>query len=216
VCLSAWVQRVQVCRYRVDATKSRNRVAQSHRSPTYDTARVALQRLVADVGDRRLTRISRHEAIEWADRVPPSRVPVAVTCMNAALDEELIERNPLRALSAPSRAGPTAHREPVLVFRAKRGGQLSRPTLSGYWGKVCAAPGLNFDFYLATKHWCVHHLFCEVGPHHGPLPSRLGGAWPERSSCWPCTGTAMWVALEELDRAVGANVTPLRVASRAV
>jgi integrase len=42
-------------------------------------------------------------------------------------------------------------RDGALVFRAKRGGQLSQPTLSGYWGKVLAAAGLDFDFYLATK-----------------------------------------------------------------
>jgi hypothetical protein len=37
--------------------------------------------------------------MEWGDRVPPSRVPVAVTCPNAALEAELIERNPFRGLS---------------------------------------------------------------------------------------------------------------------
>jgi hypothetical protein len=72
------------------------RYAKRNKDSSYDTARVALQRLVADFGDRRLTSISRHEAIEWDDRVPPPRVPVAVTCMNAALDEELLERNPFR------------------------------------------------------------------------------------------------------------------------
>jgi hypothetical protein len=42
-----------------------------------------------------------------------------------------------------------------LVFPSKQGRRLSQPRLSGYWGKVLAGAGLEFDFYLATKHWAV-------------------------------------------------------------
>jgi integrase len=75
------------------------RYEREHKESRYDTARAALQRFVADFRDRRLDRISRIEAMEWAERVPPSLVPMTVTAMNAALDAELIERNSIRGLS---------------------------------------------------------------------------------------------------------------------
>jgi hypothetical protein len=62
------------------------------------------------------------------------------------------------------------------VFRSKRGMRLSQPTLSGYWTQVLARAGLDFDFYLATKHY----------------------------------GDGDVGALEEIDRAFKAKVTPLR------
>jgi hypothetical protein len=39
--------------------------------------------------------------------------------------------------------------------------------MSGYWSQVCAAAGLHFDWYSATKHRCVHHYYVELGlpPH---------------------------------------------------
>jgi integrase len=53
------------------------------------------------------------------------------------------------------------------VFRSKRGKQLSQPTMSGYWAQVLARAGLDFDFYLATKHYGVHHMKVKLGlPNH--------------------------------------------------
>jgi integrase len=75
------------------------------------------------------------------------------------------------ALTAPARdaiLGQPTRQDGQLVFRAKRGGRLSQPTLSGYWGQVLARAGLDFDFYLATKHWCVHYMHAELG-----LPPRV-------------------------------------------
>ena len=47
-----------------------------------------------------------------------------------------------------------------LVFLSKTGRMLSEPMLSGYWSQVKAAAGrLDFDFYLATKHYGVHLLY---------------------------------------------------------
>src|SRR6187455_454244 len=44
-----------------------------------------------------------------------------------------------------------------LVFRSKTGRRMSQPTMSGYWAQMLARSGLDFDFYLATKHYGVHH-----------------------------------------------------------
>jgi hypothetical protein len=61
--------------------------------------------------------------------------------------------------SLPERSG--------IVFRSKRGKPMSQPTMSGYWGKVLARAGLDFDFYLATKHYGVHHMKVKLGlPNH--------------------------------------------------
>jgi integrase len=283
------------------------RYAREHKDSSYDTARGALQRFVADFGERRLDSITRLEAIEWAEEVPPSRVPVAVTCMNAALDAELIERNPFRGLShrvkSRGRAdeAPPTHEElgllldacrvhgdyapqmrnlitfaaysgmrpgelfalewtdvdmkamridvrrrlyrgrtdlpksnrvrrialtppacdallgqpkdGVLVFRAKRGGRLSQPTLSMYWGKVLAAAGLDFDFYLATKHWCVHYMHAMLGLPPRVIAEQMGWSLAGTLKLLAVYGHGDVGALEEIDRAFGANVTPLRVAS---
>lgn len=77
---------------------------------------MALKLLLAEFGERRLSSISRHEAMQWAERVPPSRVPPTVTCMNAAVDAELIGRNPFGGLSHRSSRGradeaPPTHEE---------------------------------------------------------------------------------------------------------
>ena len=54
-----------------------------------------------------------------------------------------------------------------LVFRSKRGLRLAQPTMSGYWSQVLARARLDFDFYLATKHYGVHHMKVKLGlPNH--------------------------------------------------
>ncbi|HEX2126143.1 MAG TPA: hypothetical protein VHF45_06235 [Thermoleophilaceae bacterium] len=54
--------------------------------------------------DRPLDGITRIEAMDWAERVPPSRVPAVVTLFNAAIDAELVDRNPFRGLSHRGRS----------------------------------------------------------------------------------------------------------------
>jgi hypothetical protein len=79
----------------------------------------------------------------------------------AHLEEALFANDPDRriALTPPAlEALEMLPRRTGLVFRSKQGRRLSQPTLSGYWGKVLARAGLECDFYLATKHWAVHHL----------------------------------------------------------
>jgi integrase len=79
------------------------RYERSHKASSSDTARGALRRFVAGFGDRPLDSITRIEAIDWAERVPVGVAAVGVTCMNAAVDAELIERNPFRGLGRRGR-----------------------------------------------------------------------------------------------------------------
>ena len=45
------------------------------------------------------------------------------------------------------------------MFVGKLGNRITAPTMSGYRRPVNARAGLDFDFYLATKHLGVHELY---------------------------------------------------------
>jgi integrase len=293
------------------------RYERDHKDSSYDTARVGLGRFKADFGDRPMVSITRHETIAWAERVPPSKVPIVVTLFNVAVDEELIDRNPFRGLghrtrgradqapptveqleqlldgcaalgdyagqmralitfgaysgmrpgelmalewgdidlaanrvdvqrrlyrgrldipksnkarrialappardallSLPSRPPAGLHdaRETTdqLVFRSKDGRRLSQPTLSGYWSQVKARADLDFDFYLATKHYGVHLLY-KLGLSTRAIAAQMG--WSEKAveNLLRVYGHIDLIALEEVD-ALYEKVTPLRVISDA-
>jgi integrase len=104
-------------------------------------------------------------ALEWADiDVKAMRIHVQRRVYRGSTDLPKSNKTRLIALTPPARDALLGQpRDGVLVFRAKRGGALSQPTLSGYWGNVLASAGLDFDFYLATKHYAVHHLYAELG-----------------------------------------------------
>jgi integrase len=259
---------------------------------------------VSDFGTRPLGSITWIEAMNWAERVPVGVTGVVVTCLNAAVDAELIERNRFRglgrrgrgradqappteeelglllracdthgwyapqmrslitfaaysgmrpgeifalewsdvdlkamridvrrrlyrghldlpksnkprriALTPPARdalLGLPSRREGGLVFRSKTGKRLSQPTLSGYWGKVLARAGLDFDFYLATKHWCVHYIHAELGLAPRVIAEQMGWTLAGVLKLLAVYGHGDVGALEESDKAFQTNVTPLR------
>jgi hypothetical protein len=82
-----------------------------------------------------------------------------------------------------------------------------------YWGKVLAAAGLDFDFYLATKHWCVHYMYVTLGLPPRVIAEQMGWSLKTTLKMLEVYGHGDVGALEEIDKAFGANVTPLRVAS---
>jgi integrase len=73
-----------------------------------------------------------------------------------------------RLLSQPSRG---AH-----VFVTRTGRRLSQPVLSGYWAQVRARAGLDFDFYLTTRHYGVALLY-RLGLSRRAIAAQLG--WSE-------------------------------------
>jgi integrase len=263
-----------------------------------DTAKRSLKPFLRRFGRVPLADIERLEAKEWAKSVKPSYVPIVVTLMNAAVEDELLERNPFRGLGQRTRGradqdppseeefgrlleacaalkgyAPTMRallsfaaytgmrpgelyelewgdidfdrmriaverrlyrgrvakpksgereialtppaRDAILgrlVFHAKRGGRLSQSLLSGYWAQVLARAGLDFDFYLATKHYCAHYLWATLGLPERVVAEQLGHAL-DRELRWKLRkvyGHGEVGALEELDAAFGRNVTPLR------
>jgi integrase len=79
------------------------RYAKERKHSSYDTARSSLKRFLADFGDRPLDSITRLEAIDWAESVPPSKIQMVITLFNSAVDAELVDRNPFRGLRRPTR-----------------------------------------------------------------------------------------------------------------
>jgi integrase len=112
------VRDAAVARARVALEKSRNtegitcdewtdrylaRYERSRKASSTEKTRQALRRFRKDFGEQLLGSISRIEAIDWVERVPPSALPAVITLMNAAVDAELIERNPFRGLGRRSK-----------------------------------------------------------------------------------------------------------------
>jgi excisionase family DNA binding protein len=83
-----------------------------HKRSSYETVKQRLRPFVAELGDRRLTELTRFEAIEWAERVSARRVTAVVTCLNAAVDAELIDRNPFRGLGPKRKSRGRADQAP--------------------------------------------------------------------------------------------------------
>jgi integrase len=85
------------------------------------------------------------------------------------------------ALVPPARAillrQLTRTREDGLVFVGLKAGRLTPATVSKYWGLVKAGAGLDFDLYLATKHYGVHRLY-KIGLSKRAIAAQAG--WSER------------------------------------
>jgi integrase len=73
------------------------------------------------------------------------------------------------ALTAPARAAIiNLPRTSPYVFPSKTGRRMSASGMSGYWGKVLACAGLDFEFYLASKHYGVWFMHTKL-----ELPDRV-------------------------------------------
>ena len=101
-------------------------------------------------------------------------------------------------------------RDRAYVFAGKRGQQLTQPTMSNYWSLVLASAGLDFDFYLATKHWCVHYLWTELELSERAIAAQMGWSLKTVQKMLAIYGHGEVGALEEIDRAFAATVTPIR------
>jgi Terminase large subunit, ATPase domain len=93
-------------------------------------------------------------------------------------------------------------------FAARAG--HARDTDSLRWGKVTARAGLEFDFYLATKHFAVHYLYAELGLAPRVIAEQMGWSLAGVLKLLAVYGHGDVGALEEIDAAFARNVTPLR------
>jgi integrase len=152
-------------------------------------------------------------ALEWGDiDFKRMRIRVSRRVYRGQIDLPKSNKPRLIALTPLARdALLTLPRSGDLVFTSKRGGRLSQPTLSGYWGKVLAAAGLDFDFYLATKHYCAHYLWVKLRLPDRVVKEQLGHV--DATLLRTVYGHGDIGALEEIDAAFGQNVRELRVVS---
>ncbi|HEX2126142.1 MAG TPA: hypothetical protein VHF45_06230 [Thermoleophilaceae bacterium] len=114
------------------------------------------------------------------------------------------------ALTPPARDALLAlPRNRRLVFAAKRGGRLSQPTLSGYWGK--ARPGrARLRLLLATKHYCVHYMHATLGLEPRVIAEQMGWTLAGVLKLLAVYGHGDVGALEQIDRAFDRKVARLR------
>jgi hypothetical protein len=80
--------------------------------------------------------------------------------------------------------------------------------MSGYWSRVLESAGLDFDLYLAIKHYGVHLLY-KLGLSKRAIAAQMG--WSEKAveNLLRVYGHADLVALSEVD-ALYEKVVPQR------
>lgn len=140
--------------------------------------------------------------LEWTDiDLKANRIDVQRRVYKGEVD--LPKSNKARRIALTPPARDELLRQPTrterLVFLSKTGRMLSAPMLSGYWSQVKAAAGLDFEFYLATKHYGVHLLY-KLGLSMRAIAAQMG--WSEKAVTHLLTvyGHIDVIALEEVDR----------------
>jgi hypothetical protein len=87
------------------------------------------------------------------------------------------------------------------VFLSKAGGRLCAPLLSSYWREVQASAGVRFDFYLATKHRCVHYMNVKLNLPNHVIAAQMGWSESAVESMITTYAHAEIGALEAIDAA---------------
>jgi integrase len=122
-----------------------------------------------------------------------------------------------KTIALPPAARDALMRQPTrtgdLVFRSMYGRQLSQRTLWGYWEKVKARAGLDFDFYLATKHYGVCKLYA-AGLSPRAIAAQMGWSEAGVTDLLRTYGHADVVALAEVDALYGEKPDEWRDAAR--
>jgi integrase len=116
------------------------------------------------------------------------------------------------ALTPPARDALMAlDRDCPLVFPAKRGGMISASGMSGYWGKVLAAAGLDFEFYLASKHYGVWFMWTQLEMSKRAIAAQAGWSLRTVDKMLATYGHGEVGALDEVDAAFASHKPNLRV-----
>lgn len=120
-------------------------------------------------------------ALDWSDvNLPALRVHVSKRLYRGTVDLPKSNQARMIALTPPARdALFTLQEREGPVFRSKSGGRLCAPLLSSYWRDVQIKADLTFDWYLATKHTCVHYMKVKLNLPNHVIAEQMG--WSERS-----------------------------------
>lgn len=157
-------------------------------------------------------------ALEWSDvDFDAMRLRVSRRLWQGKLGLPKSNESKLISLTPPARdalLGLVSRSEGGLVFRSKMGRRLSQATLSNYWGQVTARAGLEFEFYLATKHFFVHYLWTKRNLTPRAIAAQMGWSLRTVDKMLKIYGHGDIGALEEVDAAFAeADVIQLRDAN---
>lgn len=150
--------------------------------------------------------------LEWADLdFKAMRIHVERRLYKGSLDLPKSNR-PRQIVLAPPARNALLHlpRDSRLVFTGKRGGRFSQSLLTWYWQPIVAAFPRKIQPY-ELRHFAAHHLYVTMGLPARVVAAQLGHDGPKLIE--DLYGHGDVGALEELDRAWGRNVRPLRKAS---
>jgi integrase len=128
-------------------------------------------------------------------------------------DIDIPKSNEVReiALTPPAAEALTGHpRRSDYVFVTKDGRRFSAATLSNYWNLVLAKAGLDFTFYLATKHACVHYLWTELGVSEADIEYQMGWSLGGAKELLKVYGHREIGARERIQAAFRQNVVALK------
>jgi integrase len=161
-----------------------------------------------------LMRPSELYPLEWTDiDFEKMRIQKVRRLFRGTLDEPKTGPKTI-ALTPPARdAIMVLPRDSHLVFVSKTGKRLSQPMMSGYWSTVLTRADLDFDFYLATKHYGVHYMWTKLEMSRRAIAAQAGWDVSTVDKMLAVYGHGEIGALDEVDSAFAAadNVTPLRV-----
>lgn len=105
---------------RMESGALRTKAGRCFKDSSIDTARGSLKAFRNEFGERTPGSITRVEAEDWAERVPPSKLPIVVTLMNELYRAEIIDRNRFEGLSRRSEGRknerPPSEEEMVLLL----------------------------------------------------------------------------------------------------
>jgi integrase len=162
-----------------------------------------------------LMRPSELYGLEWPDiDMDAMRIRKDRRVYKGDVDEPKTGRK-LIALTPPARDALVGlPRNGLLVFRSKTGRRLSQSGMSGYWRTVCAAAGLDFDFYHASKHYGVWYMWTQLRMSPRAIAAQAGWSLKTVDAMLEVYGHRDVGALNEVDEAfasVPANVVSLKV-----
>ncbi len=112
------------------------------------------------------------------------------------------------ALTPPARAAIiNLPRTSPYVFPSITGRRMSASGMSGYWGKVLACAGLDFEFYLASKHYGVWFMYTKMKMEPRLIGAQAGWKPSTVEEMIETYGHGEVGALDDVDAAF-ANHTP--------
>jgi integrase len=160
-----------------------------------------------------LMRPSELYELRWGDiDFKRNRISKARRVFRGAVDAPKTGEREI-ALTPPARAAIqnlARSADDDLVFHSVTGKRLSSSGMSGTWARVQAAAGLKFDWYHATKHYGVWHMWTQLGMEPRVIAAQAGWKVSTVDAMLETYGHGEVGALDEVDAAFVDHTPNLR------